>query len=469
MDLAKSVFEFTAKRNIQPKMEQMEAIAELAEGRDVFVIAATGFGKSLVAQSITALRGQLGWGLTVCVNPLIALSADQHREAEGFGLRSDIWNSTRSEKQKAALIAKIEADEIDILFTTPESLRSAELRTALLGKVGLAWIDEGHSAISEKDFRHAWGRVGGIIDKIKPVARYACTATLESRKEDEAIRRCGLRTPHIIRLSADRNFDFRHIERHVVSVKDVIHAYPDQKILIYSATVRTCLTLKSELELSGVVVEAYNGQLPKKERTRIQNAFTQGEVKIVVCTDSFALGVNIPDIRAVVCYDPAKDISAFVQQAGRAGRDGLLSTIYLCSQNCSEGWRSREFLIKSGFPELSAMELVWNYLSSAGPEGVKDSQQSIAQAAGVEHWKFGAASIFGQLKGHGLVAEKHEGREFTWYARGIFGAVNWMDYLMQKPRALDGLRELKELWQKPEGDIRTEIVNLFAAEDKQAS
>jgi len=469
MDSSEILNSYAATKGKTPKPEQAEAFDQLCEGRDVLVVAATGFGKSLVAQAYTFARHELGSGMTVCVNPLIALSADQHREAKEWGLRSDIWNSTRTDKQKEAIAAAISAGEIDILFTTPESLRATELQHVLAGNVGLAWIDESHSAISEKDFRHAWGRVGQIIDKVNPRVRYACTATLETRVEEEAIQRCGLNNPHIIRLSADRNFEFRHIERTTSAIKAAIREHANEKVLIYTATVKACETIRAELEMSGADALAYNGQLAKKRRKEIQDAFTKGEAKTVVCTDSFALGVNIPDIRAVICFDPAKDVAAFVQQAGRAGRDGQLSTIYLCSRNAYEGWRSREFLIKSGFPEVNDMELVWNFIKSYGPDGIEDTQQGIAKLAGVAHWKFGASSIFSQLKQRGLVRERHEGKKYTWMAAGHFGIQNWMDYTARLPHALSGLKELRGLWDQPECEIRESIKQFFAEESAEAA
>lgn len=447
----------------EPKPAQVEAIEYLCEGRDVLVVAATGFGKSLVAQVMTKMRKALGLGLTLAVGPLIALAADQRRRAEECRLRTAAWNSKVNEADKQRILERIVTGDLDILFTTLESLRGRDLQYALLGNVGLVWFDEVHTSIRDKNFRPAQGNAGRIADSIRPQVRYACTATTALSEQRELLARAGLQNPHVIRLSAAReNLSYVHAERNVYAVRNVLKTHPGERGIIYTATIRAAKGLAEELKAAGFNVAAYTGASTKVERDALQTAFTDRRIQVMVATDAFGLGVDLPDVRFIVTFDPASSVAAFFQQAGRAGRDGNPSHVYLCSQQASEGWSTRGWLVTTGFPLVDDLRKVWNFLRAAGPKGIAASQLEIVSDAGLPHAKHIAGSVFSALKRRDLVAEQqHAAREYTYFATGNFDAQDWAQYLGERQAALDALEQLKNIWKMPAPEIPAALAAHF--------
>jgi hypothetical protein len=197
-----------------------------------------------------------------------------------------------------------------------------------------------------------------------------------------------------------------------------------------------------------------------KRRTDAQSAFSTGASNIVVATDAFGLGVDYPDVRAVVLFDPANDVSAFVQQAGRAGRDGRTATVYLCSGDADEGWESREFLVRRSFPELDQIRDVWQFLKSG----------DVALHAGRVCKGLGVRFDLVEACVHWLVQKKlilpepdpSDRRRRLYRATGDFGDIDWDDLRADKAEALDAFRELRDLWRLPAAQIPNAIISAFS-------
>lgn len=444
---------------------QEVTIETLRSGRDVQAIAPTSSGKSFPAYIIAKHKHERGPGIVLGIMPLKALITDQEKHCRKFGLHTAVWNGDVSDDEKAQIADKIDAEKLDILLTTAESLECQSFQELLCGRVFLAWVDESHTATSKRHFRVSWGRIGQILDRIRPVVRYACTATLPLGQQQELIIRCGLLDPHIIRQSPTRaNLIFEHIERSETDLARLLRIHVRQKIIIYSATVRSVECLAARFRCAGYQISAYHGRLNRAKRQESQTAFTSGRQPIIVATDSFGEGVNIPDIRAIICFDPFESIDAFTQAAGRAGRDGQPSTIYICSQGSHLGWDARDFLINTSFPPNRSIEQVHIHLSRAGRNGILCSQTGIAQAAGVPNAKYFASAIFRWLIRQQLVQHLREGREFRYFGVGRFGAVNWQPLLHDRDGALRRFEQLRHLWSLPAEQFPSEIENYFGAD-----
>lgn len=459
-----AVLDAAQRIGFDPKPEQLEAALCLSDPdapKDVLAVMPTGRGKTLPPQLVAAQ------GLPVlAVMPLLALSKDQCDRANAVGLRAFSWNSSLGVKAKRATVAALESGEWDMLFTTPESLRARDLQGLLSGQPWLAWIDEGDVAVQDHNFRPAWGRVGQIIDRVRPRVRYCCTATLAPGHQQELIGRAGLKAPHIIRLSPDRpNLAFAHIEHNAMAIRDVLIRHKGERIIVYTATVKSANNLVDQFSNWGFKATTYNGQMAAGRRRTIQADFKSGKAKVVFATDAFGRGIDVPDIRAIVCFDPADSVAAFVQQAGRAGRDGKPSTIYLASKNCKDGWKTRSYLIESTFPPIRDLELVWHWLKMCGTEGTDRSQKEVCRLAGVEK-NLSSGYIFTRLKGKGLAVEEHdESRNYRWWAAGEFNAVDWLGYNAEKPKALGRLEELKRMWALPADLIPQAILSHFETKE----
>ena len=197
-----------------------------------------------------------------------------------------------------------------------------------------------------------------------------------------------------------------------------------------------------------------------KRRAWAQDAFGTGAVNIVVATDAFGLGVDYPDVRAVVLYDPANDISAFVQQAGRAGRDRKISKIYICSGDAQDGWRSRRFLVESAFPPVSTCEMIWSSLVSSN-----DALSIPLVATGTKlSTEVVCASLY-WLSRKNLVRHEPDPldkRRKLYSALGKFIDADWVDYELEHADSLAALDELRALWRLPANQIPTAINAAFS-------
>jgi len=453
-----------ARFGIAPRAEQIEAIRHLLNRRDVLAVMRTGGGKSLAPQAVTAFRHRVGLGTTVYIGPLVALAQDMHRHCTALGLTTALWNGQVNETEKTQAILDIIADRLDILIITAESLASnaslsVSLREALCGKNGLCWIDEADTAVHDKNFRVLWAKLHEIVGSLNPAVIYCCTATCPPGHEAELSQRCGLRNPHVLRLTSDReNLAFTHAPRTEQDLTEILQRHLGQKTVIYTATAKVARRLFDTLNSAGYTSALYVGDLDADVKKKTLHDFITGEQRNVIATSAFARGVNIPNIHAIVCYDPPKSIAEFAQQAGRAGRDGKPSTIYLCSIYGEEGWQAQEFLAKSQFPEVSDLRRVWTRLFSE-KNGISASQQKIAKACAVQSWKYGASAIFRTLTKFGLVEGHCTGPVGEWRAVGNFEALDWTSYREHQKHALDDLQNLKELWALPSDQIRAALIH----------
>ena len=458
-----------ARFGIAPRAEQIEAIRHLLNRRDVLAVMRTGGGKSLAPQATTAFRRQVGLGTTVYIGPLVALAQDMHRHCTALGLTTALWNGQVNETEKAQAIFDIIADRLDILIITAESLASnaslsVSLREALKGRNGLCWIDEADTAVHDKNFRVLWAKLHEIVGSLNPAVLYCCTATCPPDHEGELIQRCGLRNPLVIRLTSDReNLAFTHVPRTEHNLTEILQRHQGQKTVIYTATAKDAQRLFDTLNSAGYKSALYVGDLDADVKKKTLRAFITGEQRIVAATCAFGRGVNIPDIRAIVSYDPPKSIAEFAQQAGRAGRDGKPATVYLCSVYADEGWKSQEYLAKLQFPDVSELRRVWTRLFSE-KNGICASQQKIAKACVVQSWKYGASAIFRTLTKFGLLEGPRTGPVGEWRAVGNFEALDWTSYREQQKHALDDLQYLKELWALPANQIRAALIHTLDEE-----
>lgn len=457
-----------ATRNITPKPAQIKVAAALLSRRDTLLIANTGFGKTLAPQLATVLRHRRGLGLTVYIGPLIALAADMERRCIDFGIRVAKWNSTVSEATKLEIIQQVRNNQIDLLILTAESLGAQStfgemLRTALSGRVGLCWLDEADTAVNDKYFRVSWAKIGAIVAAINPAVILACTATCPPDQEKELIGRCALRNPYIERLSSDRsNFKYAHSSRSEHALAGILQNHRGEKILVYAATVAQAQKLAELFKGCGYKTACYCGPMKDAEKRAVQQGFLTGENKIVIATCAFGRGVDVRDIRALIVYDPPKNISEFAQQIGRAGRDGLPSTIYVCSLGAEEGWQSQRFLVESQFPSLPDIMRVWQHLKIF-PQSGAEAKASVAKAAGVATWKYTASAIYRLLQKHGLLAGTHTAYGEVWTPQGNFNETDWSEYLAQKPKAIHELDAIRALWQLPAEKLRAALVEYLDA------
>ncbi len=305
--------------------EQERAIAAAMEGRDVLVVLPTGFGKSACYQIPSMILPQP----VVLVSPLLALLKDQQEKLLTRNIPVERIDGTVRGKARQEALERIARGGSLLVMTTPETLGAEELGEALRRSgISLAAVDEAH-CISEwgHDFRPAYMRLGERLHELGSPPVLALTATATQAVRDDIIRYLGMREPAIVASSPHRaNLAF-----------EVVQATGNERVraltrfikrlrrpgIVYCATTKAVDQLYGALRLMHLPVHRYHGKMPAKERNREQELFMKrGRRTIMVATSAFGLGIDKPDIRYIIHFQAPASLEQYVQEAGRAGRDG---------------------------------------------------------------------------------------------------------------------------------------------------
>src|SRR5216110_858029 len=305
--------------------EQERAIASVLAGKDVLLVLPTGGGKSLCYQLPSLLLPRP----TVVVSPLLALLEDQYLKMQQLGVPAVRLDSTIGAADRRAALARIAEGGSLLVLTTPETLAGKELG-ALLEKQppGLVAVDEAH-CVSEwgHDFRPAYLALGQRLTGLKAGQVLALTATATPPVRDDIVRYLGLREPEVIAASPHRHnlmFSVRSLrgDEKLRQLAKLARRLPRPGI-IYCSTTKTVEDVWLGLRLIKVPCARYHGKMTDKERTEHQARFMKkGKRIVMVATSAFGLGIDKPDIRYIIHYQAPASLERYLQEAGRAGRDG---------------------------------------------------------------------------------------------------------------------------------------------------
>jgi ATP-dependent DNA helicase RecQ len=297
----------------------------LHAGRDVLLILPTGGGKSLVYQLPSLFLPRP----TVVVSPLLALLEDQFLKLEQLGIPAVRLDSTVGAADRRAALARIAGGGPLLVLTTPETLAGNELG-ALLERTppSLVAVDEAH-CVSEwgHDFRPAYLALGQRLTGLGAERILALTATATPAVRDDIVRYLGLRTPEVIVASPHRHnlmFSVReaHGDEKLRQLAKMARRLPRPGI-IYCSTTKTVEDVWLGLRLIKVPCARYHGKMTDKDRVEHQARFMRrGKRIVMVATSAFGLGIDKPDIRYIVHYQAPASLERYLQEAGRAGRDG---------------------------------------------------------------------------------------------------------------------------------------------------
>jgi ATP-dependent DNA helicase RecQ len=307
---------------------QEEAVRAVLAGRDTLAVMPTGSGKSAIYELATALGG----GPAVVVSPLLALQRDQVEKIEEDGKLGEAaaLNSTLSGTKREVLLGELDEHELEFLFLAPEQFASEETVEKLReAKPKLFVVDEAHS-ISEwgHDFRPDYLRLGSVVETLGGPVTLALTATAAPPVRAEIIERLALDDPVEIVRGFDRpnihlTVESRHTDdAHKVRALVRNVAEGERPAIVYAATRRRSEEIAAALRDAGVAALPYHAGLHRREREATQTAFMGDELEVVVATIAFGMGVDKPNVRAVVHSEISDSVDAYYQEIGRAGRDG---------------------------------------------------------------------------------------------------------------------------------------------------
>jgi ATP-dependent DNA helicase RecQ len=312
---------------------QREAVETLLAHRRLLLVAPTGGGKSLSYQ----LPATLLPGTTLVISPLVALMADQVLALEGRGVAATYLAATLDAAEMRRRMARLASRAFSLVYVAPERLVFPGFRAMLRElAVPLVAVDEAH-CISEwgHDFRPEYLGIGSVIADFPGARVLACTATATPIVRDEILARLGLPadTPQMVRgfarpnlaLRAEEVDGRRERERLVDGALTEALGGPGKgggTAIVYAPTRKKAEDEAERLASHGWRAVAYHAGLDGRAREVAQREFAEGRVEIVVATNAFGMGIDRPDVRAVIHLGPPGSIEAYYQEVGRAGRDG---------------------------------------------------------------------------------------------------------------------------------------------------
>ena len=349
-------------------------------GRDTLAVMPTGSGKSLTYQ----LPALVMDGPTLVVSPLLALIEDQYIKLKAAGVAVVRIDSTRTAKERAADLAAVREGSIKLVMITPESVNSPTVQEALAGvKFSLFCVDEAH-CVSQwgHDFRPSYLGLRRAAQVLGRPPILGLTATATPAIADDVLVQLGMKDPKVCRVSFHRPnlaFDVRKVAGEADKLRQLGKLIQRLRRpgIVYCATVRAVDELYVALRHGKIPVERYNGKMTTDEREKSQASFMQpGRKVVMLATNAFGLGIDKPDIRYIIHYQMPGSPESYVQEAGRAGRDGKPARCVLLFQ--PDDIAIQEHFLKEAHPTKSQARMVAEGLYAWSDEGKEVSVRDLA-------------------------------------------------------------------------------------------
>jgi len=483
---------------------QKAVLEAVLEGHDVLGVLPTGGGKSLCYQVPALLTD----GMVLVVSPLIALMQDQVEGLRAQGIDATFINSTLPGHEAEQRWTDVEHGRYDLLYLAPERL-TTDVFEARAGRldVSLLAVDEAH-CVSEwgHNFRPDYLKIPearALVDD-PPTMAVTATATptvrrdivqlLEVPEAQEVVR--GFDRPNIV-------WSVFRTEQKWAKLKDVVEGVTGTGI-VYTATHRGVERWTKRLRSEGVAAAGYHGGMDAAEREARQQAWIDDEVRVMVATNAFGMGIDKPDVRFVVHADVPSSLEAYYQEAGRAGRDGERAYAVLLFREPDAD--TQEAMIESSHPTAEEVRTVYDAVCNVGqvPIGSEpDSPLVVDRTAVIKITGFSRAKVrtavelldrqeawtrLPQRKHFGLIrfrkgtdavrhyADQLDNRALTRFVRTLLRIVHadaffewWPFDLRSATRRMDlsrerltrGLQYLEERglfqWQPPDAALRVEL------------
>lgn len=343
---------------------QKKVVESLLNRNDTVAIMPTGAGKSICFQ-IPALLFE---GVTLVISPLISLMKDQVDSLRQLGIAAVYINSSVSKAQLYKDLQNISAGFYKIIYIAPERLTSEYLPDSFKNlNISMVAVDEAH-CLSQwgHDFRLSYRNILNFTNslRIKPIIS-AFTATATPEVKTDIINLLGLKQPNIFVTGFDRPNLYFSVLRGEVKDKfviDYVKKHQDEAGIIYVGTRKDVDALQVLLEIKGIKAGRYHAGMTDEERNQMQEDFLYDNLSVMVATNAFGMGIDKPNVRYVIHYNMPKNMEAYYQEAGRAGRDGLSGNCILLYS--PQDTQLQKFLISKSTESEIRQQLEYKRLQS---------------------------------------------------------------------------------------------------------
>lgn len=441
---------------------QKEIISDILNGNSVLGTLPTGSGKSLCYQ----LPAILFDGLTIVVSPLISLMIDQVKELKTKKFKKvAALNSFVGQEERQFILNNL--SQLKLLYLSPELLQQAGLMDRLAKiNVRLFVVDEAH-CISQwgHDFRPDYLKLGEVIERLNRPPVLALSATATPEVQEDIIR--NLQQKNMVKriYPMDRN-NLTFIVEKVSSEKeklDLITSYLEKNYgptLIYftsrNQTEKVAKILAEKLQ--DLNIGYYHGGMETMDRIQIQQQFMNGQLEVICCTSAFGMGLNKPDIRLVIHYHIPAQMESFIQEVGRAGRDGRPS-ISLMLYGIKDANIPKN-MIENELPTPEELRVVLGVLKGFSEKNIplpnNESDQEFYNLMQINEikWRF----LRFHFEKHGMI----KGKEIVYNKRlwqSVYKSLNqWI-----QARSIHKMKKLKEMtdWAETKDCLREELYKKF--------
>ena len=345
---------------------QLEIIEAVLAGKDTLAVLPTGAGKSLCYQFPAIYLKQL----VIVISPLIALMKDQVNSLQKKGIVAGCLFSAQSQDEKRRVFAQINESGAFILYLSPERVQKEGFQKWILNrKIALFAVDEAH-CVSQwgHDFREEYAELK-VLKLLRPdVPILALTASATPAVLDDVAKNLQLVNPQRLVHGFYRPNLYYQVETCVEDQEkskwllQSLKQNPTGRVLIYCGTRKITEDIAAFLQDKIEKVGFYHAGLQTSVRTQVQEEFQNAELRILVATNAFGMGIDQPDVRLVVHYQMPANIDSLYQEMGRAGRDGSHSTCLMLYSKKDKGLQS--FFIQSSKARKAIKDLRWRNLDA---------------------------------------------------------------------------------------------------------
>jgi ATP-dependent DNA helicase RecQ len=441
---------------------QEEIVRHIISAQDALVLMPTGGGKSICYQ----LPAMMMDGVTIVVSPLIALMKDQVDALRQNGIPCAFLNSTLTPQDQDSVLWKLKLGELKLLYIAPERLiGEGRFLQFLKGiKIALIAIDEAH-CISQwgHDFRPEYLALGDLKTALPGVPVVALTATADKLTKDDIISKLRLDHYRVFEHSFNRPNIFYQVlpkKKHLDQIVQYLNAHRDDSGIIYCLSRSGTEALAESLRAAGFNAAAYHAGLERNDREKRQEAFLRDDVRIMVATIAFGMGIDKSNVRYVIHSDMPKNVEGYYQETGRAGRDGLASDAILF-YSFADASKLKGFCYIEGNPEQTRIltrkldemvrfctittcrrKYLLNYFGESAPDncGACDvcrttydradatvPAQKLLSAVARLDGRFGLHYVVDVLRGSSTVRKEHQSLK-TFGAGAAISKAQWLQY-----------------------------------------